>query len=197
MDIKIFMQRLLSISNAGINYSKDPYDIERFTEIFEMTETYINQNLTNEHIALAKEQGYPTPKVDVRAMVLNDSDEVLLVQDPKDETWSLPGGFAEVGISPVDNVIKETYEETGLEVEVLDLLAVYDTNKSNPENSLNHYYKMIYNCRRLSGILTESYETSDVKYFSLEDLPALSVKRNSQKQLIECFRNRNRNTIIE
>src|SRR5699024_4199562 len=135
MDIKIFIQRLLSISNAWINYSKYHYDIERYTEIYEMTETYINTILTNEHIALAKEQGYPTPKVDVRAMVLNDSDEVLLVQDPKDETWSLPGGFAEVGISPVDNVIKKTYDDNGLEVEVVELHAVYDTNKSNPERS--------------------------------------------------------------
>ncbi len=77
------------------------------------------------------------------------------------------------------------------------IIAVYDTNKSNPDNSLNHYYKLIYFCNRVSGELTTSVETSSVKYFGINNLPELSTKRNTTKQIKECFENRTNHTIIE
>lgn len=197
MEEKEFFQRLLAISNSGINYSKDPYDIERFNDIFNITQEFINSNLTKSDINFEKEKGYPTPKTDVRALILNEKNKVLLVEDPKTKVWALPGGFAEIGISPVENVIKEVQEETGLNVSVDNLVAVYDTNKSNPENSLAHYYKLIYYCKKVSGNLTTSMETSSVAFFDLKELPQLSTKRNTKKQIIDCFENRNNKTIIE
>ena len=197
MEQKEFFQRLLAISNSGINYSKDPYDIERFNDIFNITQEFINSNLTINNINFEKEEGYPTPKTDVRALILNEKDEILLVEDPKTKTWSLPGGFADIGISPVENIIKEVQEETGLNVSVSNLIAVYDTNKSNPENSLAHYYKLIFYCKKISGNLTTSIETSSVAFFDLNQLPQLSTKRNTKKQIIDCFKNRNNKTIIE
>ncbi|MCJ0968973.1 NUDIX hydrolase [Mammaliicoccus sciuri] len=197
MEQKEFFQRLLAISNSGINYSKDPYDIERFNDIFNITQEFINSNLTINNINFEKEEGYPTPKTDVRALILNEKNEILLVEDPKTKTWSLPGGFADIGISPVENIIKEVQEETGLNVSVSNLIAVYDTNKSNPENSLAHYYKLIFYCKKISGNLTTSIETSSVAFFDLNQLPQLSTKRNTKKQIIDCFKNRNNKTIIE
>lgn len=197
MEQKEFFQRLLAISNSGINYSKDPYDIERFNDIFNITQEFINSNLTINNINFEKEEGYPTPKTDVRALILNEKNEILLVEDPKTKTWALPGGFADIGISPVENIIKEVQEETGLNVSVSNLIAVYDTNKSNPENSLAHYYKLIFYCKKISGNLTTSIETSSVAFFDLNQLPQLSTKRNTKKQIIDCFKNRNNKTIIE
>ena len=197
MEEKEFFQRLLAISNSGINYSKDPYDIERFNDIFNTTQKFINSKLTKNNINFEKEKGYPTPKTDVRALILNKKNEILLVEDPRTKTWSLPGGFADVGISPVENIIKEVQEETGLNVSVNNLIAVYDTNKSNPENSLAHYYKLIYYCKKISGNLTTSIETSSVSFFDLKELPQLSTKRNTKKQINQCFENRNNKTIIE
>ncbi|MCJ0942373.1 NUDIX hydrolase N-terminal domain-containing protein [Mammaliicoccus sciuri] len=197
MEQKEFFQRLLAISNSGINYSKDPYDIERFNDIFNLTQEFINSNLTINNINFEMEKGYPTPKIDVRALILDEYDNILLVEDPKTKTWSLPGGFADIGISPVENIIKEVQEETGLNVSVSNLIAVYDTNKSNPENSLAHYYKLIFYCKKISGNLTTSIETSSVAFFDLKELPQLSTKRNTKKQIIDCFKNRNNKTIIE
>ncbi|MCJ0951041.1 NUDIX hydrolase N-terminal domain-containing protein [Mammaliicoccus sciuri] len=197
MEEKEFFQRLLAISNSGINYSKDPYDIERFNDIFKITQEFINSNLSNNNVHFEMEKGYPTPKVDVRALILDEYDNILLVEDPKTKTWALPGGFADIGISPVENIIKEVQEETGLNVSVNNLIAVYDTNKSNPENSLAHYYKLIFHCKKLSGNLTTSIETSSVAFFDLKELPQLSTKRNTKKQIIDCFKNRNNKTIIE
>ena len=194
---KEFFQRLLAISNAGVNYSKDPYDIERFEDISKITQEFINSNLTTNHLHFEMEKGYPTPKTDVRALILDESENVLLVEDPKTKTWALPGGFADIGISPVENIKKEVEEETGLQVSANNLIAVYDTNKSNPENSLAHYYKLVYYCEKISGNLTTSIETSSVAYFDVKNLPELSTKRNTKKQIIECFENRHNKTIIE
>ena len=69
---------------------------------------------------------YPTPQVDVRGFILNENDDILLVQEKSDKKWALPGGWADIGLSPSENVIKEVKEESGLEVEVIKLLAVYD-----------------------------------------------------------------------
>ncbi|OAO18536.1 NUDIX hydrolase [Mammaliicoccus lentus] len=197
MDSKQFFQKLLAISNSGINYSKDPYDVERFNEIFGITQEFINSQTNNKNLTLEKEAGYPTPKIDVRALILDKDNKVLLVEDPKTKSWSLPGGFADVGTSPVENVVKEVIEETGLSVSVSNLIAVYDTNKSNPENSLAHYYKLVYYCKRLSGNLTTSIETSSVQYFDIDQLPKLSTKRITEQQIRECFNNRESKTIIE
>ncbi|QMU12079.1 NUDIX hydrolase N-terminal domain-containing protein [Mammaliicoccus lentus] len=197
MDSKQFFQKLLAISNSGINYSKDPYDVERFNEIFDITQEFINSQSNNKNLTLEKEAGYPTPKIDVRALILDKDNKVLLVEDPKTKSWSLPGGFADVGTSPVENVVKEVIEETGLSVSVSNLIAVYDTNKSNPENSLAHYYKLVYYCKRLSGNLTTSIETSSVQYFDIDQLPKLSTKRITEQQIRECFNNRESKTIIE
>lgn len=197
MDSKQFFQKLLAISNSGINYSKDPYDVERFNEIFDITQEFINSQSNNKNLTLEKEAGYPTPKIDVRALILDKDNKVLLVEDPKTKSWSLPGGFADVGTSPVENVVKEVIEEAGLSVSVSNLIAVYDTNKSNPENSLAHYYKLVYYCKRLSGNLTTSIETSSVQYFDIDQLPKLSTKRITEQQIRECFNNRESKTIIE
>ena len=197
MDSKQFFQKLLAISNSGINYSKDPYDVERFNEIFDITQEFINSQTNNKNLTLEKEAGYPTPKIDVRALILDKDNKVLLIEDPKTKSWSLPGGFADVGTSPVENVVKEVIEETGLSVSVSNLIAVYDTNKSNPENSLTHYYKLVYYCKRLSGNLTTSIETSSVQYFDIDQLPKLSTKRITEQQIRECFNNRESKTIIE
>lgn len=197
MDSKQFFQKLLAISNSGINYSKDPYDVERFNEIFDITQEFINSQSNNKNLTLEKEAGYPTPKIDVRALILDKDNKVLLVEDSKTKSWSLPGGFADVGTSPVENIVKEVIEETGLSVSVSNLIAVYDTNKSNPENSLAHYYKLVYFCQKLSGNLTTSIETSSVQYFDIDQLPKLSTKRITEKQIRECFNNRESKTIIE
>lgn len=67
------------------------------------------------------------------------------------------------------------------------LLAIYDTNKSNPANLPVQYYKLIFTCQILSGKLETSVETSDLAYFHLTDLPVLSERRNTLQQLKECL----------
>ncbi len=125
-------KRLLALSQAGLYYGKDVFDKERFEEIRTISLELISEigKETFEEIKALTTigEGHPTPKVDVRAYIKKDG-KVLLIEDKRTKEWSLPGGFAEIGLSPEENVRKEVYEETGLTVETTQLRAVFDTNK--------------------------------------------------------------------
>jgi ADP-ribose pyrophosphatase YjhB (NUDIX family) len=87
--------------------------------------------------------GYATPKVDVRAAVF-DHDRLLLVREREDGGWSLPGGWADIGSSPSDNVIREVREESGYESEVLKLAAVYDRARHGHPPIPFYAYKLFF-----------------------------------------------------
>ena len=174
-------KRLLALSQAGLYYGKDVFDKERFEEI-----RTISLELISEIKALTTiGEGHPTPKVDVRAYIKKDG-KVLLIEDKRTKEWSLPGGFAEIGLSPEENVRKEVYEETGLTVETTQLRAVFDTNKQKDIPQLFQYYKLVFACaiHGEEAKFIENNETSNMGFFSIEELPKLSEKRTTKKQLL-------------
>lgn len=188
MDYLSIYQRLLSIAQAGLTYGNDSFDIERYTELKEHTLSLI-QSLGNEPTEkidslFSGETGYQTPKVDVRAFIMKN-EKILLVEDTKTKEWSLPGGYADIGFSPKENIIKEVKEETGLSIEVSKLLAIYDTNLRKDIPQIFQYYKLIFACKILSETnqFEKNLETSRMDYFPIDQLPTLSIKRTTVEQL--------------
>lgn len=182
-------KRLQALSQAGLTFTKDEFDRERYREIQEIaTEMFEQQsNLTlNEITELTHIDGYPTPKLDVRGVVFRD-DEVLLVKERSDELWTLPGGFCEVGLSPSQNIIKEIEEEAGFDVVPIRLLALFDMHHHDHPPLSQHYYKLFIECERIGGTAQTSHETSEVAFFKRDALPPLSLARNTQEQLYMCF----------
>ena len=180
-------RRLLALAEAGLYYGKDEFDRERYTEIRSIALKLLNE-LSSEPLEkimniVNLNEGYPTPKVDVRAFIQQDG-KVLLVEDTVSKEWSLPGGYAEVGISPKENVLKEVLEETGLEVVVDELKAVFDTNLRDDIPQLFQYYKLVFSCTIIGGQFVENSETSNMGFFELDQLPKLSEKRTTKEQLI-------------
>ena len=137
MEFDELIKRLNAIVDAGLFYGKDTFDIERYHEIKE-----ILPQLVNNPITLTKKEltdffrpsaSYPTPMIDVRAFIQNDKGEVLFVQDKKRRDWALPGGYGEIGFTPSENVLKELQEEAGVSGEIKRLLAIFDTDKWQPQ----------------------------------------------------------------
>lgn len=95
----------------------------------------------------------------------------------------MPGGYAEVGLSPKENIKKEVLEETGLMVEVNELLGVFDTNLRKDIPQMYQYYKMVFSCSIISGSFQKNIETSKMDFFRLTELPKLSLKRTTAEQL--------------
>lgn len=183
-------KRLQSIAQAGIFYSEDkPFDRERYQEISDLSVQILSQ-LTDEPIEkignlfTQERDGYQTPKVDIRAVVFNELGEILMVKEKVDGCWSLPGGWADVGYTPAEVAVKEVQEETGLVVKTVRLLAVID-KRNHPHPPEGWYvYKIFILCEKIGGnILKNTTETSDIQYFSLENMPLLSEPRNVFSQI--------------
>lgn len=183
-------KRLQSIAQAGIFYSDDkPFDRERYEEISELSVQVLGQ-LTDEPIEkignlfTQERDGYQTPKVDIRAVVFNEIGEILMVKEKVDGRWSLPGGWADVGYSPAEVAVKEVREETGLDVKTLRVLGIFD-KKTHPHPPEGWYvYKIFILCEKIGGeISKDTTETSDIQYFSFQNLPPLSEPRNVYNQI--------------
>jgi ADP-ribose pyrophosphatase YjhB (NUDIX family) len=134
------------------------------------------------------EEGYATPKVDVRGAVFWQ-DKLLLVKEREDGCWTLPGGWVDVGEPPSLAVEREVYEESGYQTQAVKLLAVYDRNhpRHNHPPFLHHVYKLFFQCNLLSGEATASIETEAAKFFAEQDIPELSLTRVVPSQIARLF----------
>lgn len=194
-------KRLLSISEIGLLYAKDNYDIDRYRELYE-TGLEIMSTLSNYPVEEVKNfyavtNDYPTPKVDIRGLLLNDENEILLVKESADQCWTLPGGWADVGLSPSEVIIKEFKEEAGLDVAATKLLAVFD-KKCHPHPPQPYYvYKMVFLCEPLNGIKIEKgFDILDAAFFSVTDLPVLSENRILKAQIELVYKSALSNTSL-
>lgn len=175
-------RRIQAIAQTGLHYSENGFDQQRYEELRELSVQLAAQITDAEPDKIRNlfigETGFQTPKVDIRVVVLND-DKILLVRERSDGRWSMPGGFADVNSSPSEVAVKEVLEETGLSVKVKRLLAVVDTNRHSFPPLEFHFYKIIILCKLISGELHGSHETIEAEFFDLNNLPELSVKRNT------------------
>lgn len=173
-------QKLQALAQTGLTYTKDRYDIERYQELRAIAAQLMAEQFSADKVLLAgeflKQEGYATPKVDTRAIVLNEG-KILMVKEADDKLWSLPGGWADVGDSPSDAVCREVDEETGLKVTVERLLGVWDRNQHGHPPYPWHVYKLIFFCKERGGDIRLSEDSLDVGFFDPQHLPPLSLTR--------------------
>ena len=184
------VQRLRRIADAGLAYSENPYDRERYAELVrlnaEIAAAALHESPEELHRLLRAERGYPTPKVDVRAVVPRDG-KILLVKEASDGRWSLPGGWADVGETAAEVTAREVLEETGYEVAPKKLLALLDKSKHDHPKSLWWTYKVFFLCNLVRGSPRASHETTDVGFFGKDEIPPLSEERLTEAQLRRMF----------
>ena len=183
-------KRLQSIARAGIAYSTNKYDIERYQQIEEASLEIISHfskiKMADLRDLFPRETGYPTPKVDIRGVVFRN-DTILMVREEIDGKWSLPGGWAEVGLSPAEIAVKEIREESGYDTRPKRILAVLDKNKHSHPPSPFHTYKIFIECEIIGGQQQTGMETTAVGFFKRNNLPELSVERNTSEQIEMMF----------
>ena len=183
-------QRLQSIAQAGLTYSRDAFDRERFEQIQaiagEILANGLGEPIETVQGWLRAEAGYATPKVDVRTAIFQD-DRILLVRETSDGRWSVPGGWADVGESAAEVAAREVREESGYEVRITRLLAVYDKAKHDHPTGLWHVYKLFFLGELTGGTPLVGHETSAVGWFARTELPDLSNERVSANQIARLF----------
>ena len=188
-------QRLQALAQAGLAYATDVYDQERYQAIRDISVALLGE-LTDEPLekivrAFASEDGYQTPKVDIRAVVIRDQREMLLVSEKGDKgRWTLPGGWADAGYTPFETAAKEVHEEAGIVVKAVRLLALLDKKIHSHPPQPWYVYKAFVQCDLQGGeLLQETVETAGAAWFSMEEAESLrlSVDRVTLAQLQTVF----------
>ena len=176
------------IAQAGQTYSKDPFDLERFDRIREIsaeimsTKSGLSMGIVKE--LFCNESGFQTPKLDTRAAIFENG-KILMVREGK--KWSLPGGWVDVDQSVASNTVKEVREEAGLDVEPVRLIAALDGNKKQDRRYVYGICKLFVLCQSKGGQFHENSETSESGWFSLDNLPPLYTDKNTEEQVRMCF----------
>ena len=179
-DLVRWAEALSGIARTGLGFTQSLYERERFEEVLKVagdiraaadTEAEA-EVLVEEWLAAVGDgvAGYVTPKVAVGAIVGNDRHELLLVQRADSGVWLYPTGWADIGYSASEVVVKEVAEETGIEVEPVQLVAVLDGLRLGFTRI--PLYSLVFHCRVVGGELTaHPLECSDVGWFGEDDLP--------------------------
>lgn len=185
-------KRLQALAVTGSQFTRDPFDRERYEEISEIALTMLS-DLGQVPIERLQglvgplETGYVTPKVEVRG-ALFDSDRILLVREKEDGRWTLPGGYADVGFSAAHNVEKEMWEEAGLRVKARYLISLRHKAQWPYDPDTRDFYKLHFLCEKLDeGELNIGPEVTDAGYFTMDALPPLSTGRVLENDLREAL----------
>ena len=190
-DLVRWSETLAAIARTGLGFTQSLYEKERFEEVLHVAADI--KIAANEVLLAAEERrerehlveewmdsigvgvpGYVTPKVAIGAVVGNDEGKILLVQRADSGIWLYPTGWADVGYSPAEVAVKEVVEETGIECEPVQLLAVIDGQRMG--FSRFAMYMLLFHCTATGGELQRHpLETSDVGWFGPGDLPATAA----------------------
>jgi ADP-ribose pyrophosphatase YjhB (NUDIX family) len=185
-------------AQSGLTYAENPYDIARYRAIQTIAaEIMASQAGADPQLVrdlFAGQAGYATPKLDTRGVVYgaaartdSGSDTILLVKERSDGLWTLPGGWADVGDTPSAAVEREIYEESGYKARAVKLLMVYDRDRHGHPPHPFHIWKLFIRCELVGGAPSETLETDGVAFFREDELPALSLTRNTPAEIHRLF----------
>lgn len=181
---------LQSIAQAGLTYSTDKYDLDRYQQIRSIVVDILHEYTEIDHKKIrdlfASETGYQTPKVDIRAAVFK-GDKILMVNEKVDGSWSLPGGWADVNTSVSESAMRECLEEAGAIVKPKRIIAIHLGNKHNNPLFVYTIYKIFVECELVENNFKENTETLGAGFFGPDNLPEISFERNTPDQIKMCF----------
>ena len=173
-----FIIKVQSIAKIGLKYSKDPYAISNYTELnnlsIQFLEDFMEVKLDRPNFF--ERDIYPTPNVSVRTVILNkDRSKVIMVREVNTHTYSLPGGWADLYDSPSDTARNECRQEAGAEIEIVRLVGVLNRTPFKSPASIPEYV-VIFEAKLVGNLHEHEYETDDVGWFKIDQLPELSPK---------------------
>jgi ADP-ribose pyrophosphatase YjhB (NUDIX family) len=169
-DIFALLDELQTIARNGLYYSPAGYDHERYQRLMDVTtRTYSDLLELPEPVIRARfaaELGYITPKIGADAAIFNEKGEILLMQRADGLGWCLPCGFVEPNETPAEAVLRETREETGLEISIRQLVGVF-TRKPSADYGPHTIIAIVHLCDITGGELTLSHEGLALRYWEI------------------------------
>jgi len=184
-------RRLEAIAQSGLTYSPNKFDIQRYEEVRAIAAEMMASGAALPDSApirdlFARQSGYATPKVDVRVAAFHEN-RILLVRELEDSLWTLPGGWADIGEPPAVAAAREAREESGYEVHITKLAALYDRNLHGHPPHAFHAYKLFFIAELRGGAAQDSHETAGAQFFPEDALPPLSLSRVTPAEIAHMF----------
>ena len=184
-EIYDFLIKIQAISKIGLIYSKDPYAITNYQEINKLSTDFLEKfmEVKFDRPNYFKRDIYPTPNISVRTVILNDDKtKVLMVKEVNLQAYSLPGGWADLYDSPSKTARNECMQEAGANIEIVRLVGITDRTPFKSNTSLPEYV-IIFEAKLVGELGEHEYETDDVGWFDIDNLPLISRKTSEQELL--------------
>ncbi|MBO4682348.1 MAG: NUDIX hydrolase N-terminal domain-containing protein [Bacilli bacterium] len=191
--------KIQSIAKIGLVFSKDPYALTNYQQIndisLQMLEKFMEVKLDRPNYF--QRDIYPTPSISVRTIIFNeDKTKVLMVREKELQAYSLPGGWADLYDTPSETAKNESKQEAGVEIEIVRLVGLtsrtpFKSNKNIPE------YVAIFEAKATSELGEHEYETDDVNWFDIDNLPLISRKTSREELERFIFAAKNGETIYD
>lgn len=178
-----FIIKIQAIAKIGLTYSKDPYAITNYNEINDLSKKFLEDftNVKLDRPNYFTKDIYPTPNISVRTVILNkDKTKVMMVREASLGTYSLPGGWADLYDSPSKVAKNECSQEAGADIEIVRLVGITDRTPFKSSASIPEYV-VIFEGRVVGNLHEHEYETDDVGWFDINNLPPISRKTSHEE----------------
>lgn len=174
MDIFSLLDEVQTIARNGLHYTQDVYDRERYERLLSLATNSYGELLDLPEDAIrvqfARELGHITPKVGSDAAIFNEQGEILLMDRVDGSGWCLPCGWVEPNETPADTAIRETLEETGLDIEIKQFVGVF-TRLPGVDTGPHTMIAVVHLCDVIGGELTLSHEGIGLRYWPIDAVP--------------------------
>lgn len=178
-----FIIKIQAIAKIGLTYSKDPYAITNYNEINDLSKKFLEDftNVKLDRPNYFTKDIYPTPNISVRTVILNkDKTKVMMVREVSLGTYSLPGGWADLYDSPSKVAKNECSQEAGADIEIVRLVGITDRTPFKSSASIPEYV-VIFEGKIVGNLHEHEYETDDVGWFDINNLPPISRKTSHEE----------------
>lgn len=183
---------LRAIATNGLCWAANEYDKARYEKILSLAAELLSMADTRDadeiERAFRGDLSVRTPFVGVEAAIFNDAGRLLLVQRADNAKWCIPGGAADVGESPSGVAVREAWEETGLQVQAVRLIGVYDSRLTKKLPGPVHLYHLLFLCRKTGGDLALSNETIAYNYFTQAQALVLPLHGGHAYRIPDAFK---------
>jgi ADP-ribose pyrophosphatase YjhB (NUDIX family) len=171
-------RRIHALAQSGIAFTKNPFDIQRYEELkkiaAEMLAGFSAHSAQRIESLFNEDQGYATPKLDVRAAVFRGP-SILMVRERRTGGWTLPGGFMDVNQTPSEAAEAEVLDEASITARAVKVAAIYDRRKHEYRPGAHHFYKIYMLCELISGEPKPGLETTGAQFFTADELRTLEL----------------------
>ena len=188
-----FVVKVHSIAKIGLTYSTDPYAIDNYKELNELSKEMLEHfmDVKFDKPSMFTKEIYPTPNISVRTLI-GKNNKLLCVREANSGLWSFPGGWCDLYESPSKSAFNEVIQETGAPCSIDRLVGVLERTPHKTQHNTPEYVLIFAGTLKNEDFSKHCHETTEVKFFDIDNLPDMSKKLSKEEidQILDAYKNK-------